>query len=316
MTQLKIKPILKKTIFLSILLFGIIYPVQSQREIISLWKSDIPGGKSDATYKEEQQMEGGKLVGVNRVTQPEMTVFKPEEPNGTAVVICPGGGYGHLAIDKEGFKIAEWFNERGITAFVLKYRLPSDLIMDDKTIGPLQDAQQAIRLVRKNAKQYSIDTTKIGIMGFSAGGHLASTLSTHYNDNVYKATNALSAKPDFAILLYPVISMMAGITHQGSRENLLGTNPSAATIERFSNEKQVTGKTPVTFLVHAADDGAVPVANSIEYFMALNKNKVPAEMHVYENGGHGFGLGTQATNNSWPDALELWLTTRKLIDAE
>lgn len=297
-----------KSVLLGLFLIGILCSVQAQ-EVVNLWDAEIPGSKTTTEYSEEQIMEGNQLVGVNRVIEPQITVFKAEKPSGAAVIICPGGGYGHLAIDKEGFKIAQWFNTKGITAFVLKYRLPSDLIMEDKTIGPLQDAQRAIRLVRENAEEYGIDTAKVGIMGFSAGGHLASSLSTHYKDNVYETDGTISARPNFSILLYPVISMQDGITHQGSRENLLGKNPSAAEVKRFSNEKQITPKTPPTFLVHAADDEVVPVKNSIDYFTALNQNNVSVEMHIYEKGGHGFGLGTAPTNNVWPEALTLWLKT-------
>lgn len=303
---------IKKSTLSGLFLIGILCSVQAQ-EVVNLWDTEIPGSKTSAEYSEKHDMDGDKLVGASRVIQPQLTVFKAAEPSGAAVIICPGGGYGYLAIDKEGVKVAQWFNTKGITAFVLKYRLPSDLIMEDKTIGPLQDAQRAMRLVRENAQEYAIDTAKVGIMGFSAGGHLASTLSTHYNDKVYETDNAISAKPNFSILLYPVISMQEGITHQGSRENLLGKNPSAADVERFSNEKQITPKTPPTFLVHAADDQAVPVRNSIDYFTALNENNVPVEMHIYEKGGHGFGLGTAPTNNAWPESLALWLKTYGLI---
>ena len=302
----------KKSALSGLLLIGLLSSVQAQ-EVVNLWDSAIPGSKTTTEYSEEQIMEGNQLVGVNRVIEPQITVFKAEKPSGAAVIICPGGGYGHLAIDKEGFKVAQWFNTKGITAFVLKYRLPSDLIMEDKTIGPLQDAQRAMRLVRENAQEYGIDTAKVGIMGFSAGGHLASSLSTHYNDNVYKTDGTISAKPNFSILLYPVISMQDKITHQGSRENLLGKNPSTAEVERFSNEKQITPKTPPTFLAHAADDKVVPVKNSIDYFTALNQTGVPVEMHIYEKGGHGFGLGTTPATNAWPQALVLWLNTYGLI---
>lgn len=304
---------IKKSLLFGLFLIGILFSVHAQ-EVVNLWDSEIPGSKTTPEYSEEKIMDGDQLVGVNRVTQPQITVFKAAEPSGSAVIICPGGGYGHLAIDKEGFKVAQWFNTKGITAFVLKYRLPSDLIMQNKTIGPLQDAQRAMRLVRENAQEYGIDTAKVGIMGFSAGGHLASSLSTHYNDTVYETDGTISAKPNFSILLYPVISMQEGITHQGSRENLLGKNPSAADVERFSNEKQITPKTPPAFLVHAADDQVVPVKNSIDYFTTLEHNDVPVEMHIYEKGGHGFGLGTAPTSNAWPEALALWLKTYGFVN--
>jgi acetyl esterase/lipase len=230
-----------------------------------------------------------------------------------AVVICPGGGYAVLSIDKEGINIAKWFNSIGISAFVLKYRLPSDEIMKDKTVGPLQDAQEAIRTLRRNAKKWNLDESKIGVIGFSAGGHLASTVSTHYLDKVYDSKDEISARPDFSMLIYPVITMENGITHNGSKESLLGKTPSEDLIAKYSNEKEVNENTPPTFLVHATDDHSVPVENSINYYLALKKNKVIAEMHLYQNGGHGFGLGTQGTNTDWPTACESWLAANKII---
>lgn len=292
------------------LTLGMSLPAFSQtKESIPLWDK-IPGEIQSPTYVEKTEFDkNGVLSGVRYVTQPTLTIYlaDPKKSNGTAVIICPGGGYGMLAINKEGFKVAEWLNSLGINAFVLKNRLPSDLIMKDKTIGPLQDAQEAIRLVRRNAQKWNLNPNKIGIMGFSAGGHLASTLSTHYNDKVYDSKDNSSAKPDFSILIYPVISMENGITHEGSKNNLLGKNATSELIDKYSNEKQVTAETPRTFLVHATDDKAVPVENSLNYYLALKNQKVPVESHLYENGGHGFGLGTKGTNVFWPTACEKWL---------
>ncbi|WP_223248906.1 alpha/beta hydrolase [Leeuwenhoekiella nanhaiensis] len=286
----------------------------AQQQEVALW-DEIPGRIADADYQEEQQLEGEAIRGYNKVNVPTLSIFKPEagKANGTAVVICPGGGYGHLAINKEGYKLAAWFAGQGVTGFVLKYRLPHDRIMKDKSIGPLQDAQRAIRYVRENAVQLGIDTAKVGIMGFSAGGHLAATASTHYADVVYENTEGVSAKPNFSILIYPVISMQEGITHQGSRDNLLGKKPTQEAVYKFSGEYQVTPETPMTFLVHATDDGAVPVENSIRYYSALKDAGVPVELHLYEDGGHGFGMGTSATNNAWPEALSLWMKKHSLI---
>ncbi|WP_173969109.1 prolyl oligopeptidase family serine peptidase [Flavobacterium bizetiae] len=280
----------------------------AQKKEIPLWDK-IPDQLQSAGYSEVTDRKGDISEGVRMVTLPTLTAYfaAPEKSNGTSVIICPGGGYGMLAINKEGYKVAEWFNSLGITAFVLKYRLPSDLIMKNKTVGPLQDAQEAVRLVRRNAVQWKLNPNKIGIMGFSAGGHLAATLSTHYNDKVYTPTDTTSAKPNFSILIYPVISMQNGITHEGSRDNLLGKNANIESIEKYSNEKQINAATPKAFLVHATDDKAVPVENSINYYLALKKEKVSAEMHLYENGGHGFGLGVKGTNASWPKACEKWL---------
>ncbi|MDQ6471699.1 prolyl oligopeptidase family serine peptidase [Flavobacterium sp. LHD-80] len=283
-------------------------PALSQKKEIPLWDK-IPDEIVSKDYSEIVENKGDLTEGVRKVTLPTLTVYlaDPEKSNETSVIICPGGGYGMLAINKEGFKVAEWFNTLGINAFVLKYRLPSDLIMKNKTVAPLQDAQEAVRLVRRNAIKWKLNPNKIGIMGFSAGGHLASTLSTHYNDKVYTATDTTSAKPNFSILIYPVISMQEGITHQGSKDNLLGKNANSELVDKYSNEKQITAATPKTFLVHATDDKAVPVENSINYYLALKKEKVLAEMHLYENGGHGFGLGVKGTNASWPKACEKWL---------
>ncbi|MFZ0491154.1 MAG: alpha/beta hydrolase [Salegentibacter sp.] len=284
--------------------------LKAQTYVIPLWPNDIPGAKSAPSYTEEQRLNSeGVIHSLSHVTTPTLSVFLPEKEkaNGTAVIICPGGGYSHLAINKEGFKVAEWLNSLGVTAFVLKYRLPRDEIMQDKTIGPLQDAQRALRMVRRNAKKWNIDPSKIGIMGFSAGGHLAAMLSTHYDQSVYEVKDSISARPDFSILLYPVASLQDEITHKGSQENLLGKDASQATKDKYSNELQVDENTPMAFLVHAADDGAVPVENSIRYFLALKKHNVQAELHVFEKGGHGFGLGREDTSKYWTYDCENWL---------
>ena len=287
----------------------------SQNKEIPLWDK-VPDEIISKEYSEKIVTDkNGIAQDARKVTQPTLTAYfaDRQKSNGTAIIICPGGGYGMLAINKEGFKVAEWLNGLGITAFVLKYRLPSDLIMKNKTVGPLQDAQQAVRLVRRNALQWKLNPNKIGIMGFSAGGHLASTLSTHYNDKVYVPVDTTSAKPNFSILIYPVISMQEGITHQGSKDNLLGQNADTQRADYYSNEKQVNAATPKAFLVHATDDKAVPVENSINYYLALKKEKVAAEMHLYENAGHGFGLGVKGTNASWPQTCEKWLAANNLM---
>jgi acetyl esterase/lipase len=243
------------------------------------------------------------------VSNPTLTIFKPAKPNGKAVIICPGGGYLYLTIDKEGKKVAEEMNRWGITAFVLKYRLPDDTTNIDKSLAPLQDAQQAIRLIRSNAKDWGINKDQIGIMGFSAGGHVAATAATHFN---FKAdefnADTTSVRPDFAILIYPVISFDSNITHKGSRNNLIGAKPTLDKTVLFSNELQVTKNTPASFLVHAGDDGSVPVENSIRYYQACIKNKVPAEMHLYPKGGHGFGMYNKTTDDNWMERLKLWLS--------
>ena len=297
-------------LFLGIGISGI-----AQNKEITLWEQ-IPGAIPAAAYKEETKNDKeGVINGISKVSEPALTAFLADSKiaNGTAVVICPGGGYQHLSINKEGYKVAKWLNTLGISAFVLKYRLPSDLIMKDKSIGPLQDAQEAIRIVRRNAEKWKLDPNKIGIIGFSAGGHLASTLSVKCDEKVYTPKDNTSARPDFSILLYPVISMQDGITHKGSKTSLLGENPTVEMTDKYSNEKQVNPTTPKTFIVHATDDKSVPVENSINYYLALKQNKIPVEMHIYENGGHGFGLGVDGTNKTWTKACENWLIANGFI---
>jgi acetyl esterase/lipase len=302
-----------RTITLSFLLFSGLFSMKGQNQIVPLWNK-IPDEIKATDYKEKEVLKDGKLQSTSQVSVPTLSIFIPKEtkPNQTAVVICPGGGYTHLAFEKEGTKVAEWFNSIGIAAFVLKYRMPTDLTMKNKSVGPLQDAQEAIRYVRQNAAKWNVDPNKIGILGFSAGGHLASTASTHYDDKVYESAYKVSARPDFSLLIYPVISMENGITHKGSQTNLLGNNPSQELIDSFSNEKEVTSKTPPTFLIHATDDTVVIPENSINYYLALKKNGVSAEMHIYEKGGHGFGLGVSDTSKFWTRDCEEWLKSHKL----
>ncbi len=298
-----------------LLFFGLSLPVFSQNKEIPLWDK-IPGAIEASDYKQEPRVDAqGNITGIRKVTEPTLKIFLADNKTSknAAVIICPGGGYALLSHEKEGDKVAAWFQSIGVSAFVLKYRLPSDVIMKDKTIGPLQDAQEAIRTLRRRADEWNLDTAKIGVIGFSAGGHLAATASTHYNDKVYESKDNLSARPDFSILIYPVISMEDGITHKGSQENLLGKNTNSELIAKYSNEKQVDANTPITFLAHATDDNAVPVENSINYYLALKKQKVSAEMHLYEHGGHGFGLGVQGTNKNWPAACEKWLISNGFI---
>lgn len=302
------KQYFRKTVFSFILFTGVLFNIKAQNQVIPLWNK-IPDEIKAPDYKEKEVITDGKVQSTSLVSIPTLTAFFPNvtKPNQTAVIILPGGGYQHLAIDKEGTKVAQWFNSLGIPAFVLKYRLPSDLIMKNKNVGPLQDAQEAIRYVRQNAAKWNIDSNKIGILGFSAGGHLAATLSTHYDDKVYESAYKVSARPDFSLLIYPVISMQNDITHKGSQINLLGNNPSQDLIDSFSNEKKVTAKTPPAFLIHATDDTVVLPENSIDYYLALKKNGVTAELHLYEKGGHGFGLGVNDTSKYWTRDCQEWL---------
>lgn len=226
---------------------------------------------------------------------PAITVYLPGRPNGKAIIMCPGGGYGWEAMDHEGHAMAQWFNAQGIAYVVLKYRLPHG----NHEI-PLSDAEQAVRLVRNHASEWGVNPSKIGIMGASAGGHLASTLATHYSGN--------ETRPDFQVLFYPVITMDPSYTHGGSRENLLGKNPSKELQDKYSNELQVSPSTPKAFIMLSSDDMAVPVANGVNYYMALLKNNVSASLHAYPTGGHGWGYGDGFLYKSqWMEELEKWL---------
>jgi acetyl esterase/lipase len=296
-----------------IFIFG---TVAAQKKVIELWSNGVPDSKYDPSYKNVIDSSQGWTFERN-ISNPTIDFYPAPagNSNGTAVIICPGGGYSLLAIKHEGSQVALWLNKMGITAFVLKYRLPDTAIMVNKTIGPLQDVQRAIRIVRRNIKKWNIDPDKIGIMGFSAGGHLASTLSTHYEQKVYDAVDTTSARPDFSILIYPVISMDTSITHMGSRINLLGENPGPELVKLYSSELQVTEATPPAFLVQSIDDNVVPVENSIDYALALKKFHIPCELHLYEKGGHGYGLGrTHDTEATWPEACEKWLKMHGLIE--
>ncbi|MCK0147167.1 alpha/beta hydrolase [Arenibacter sp. F26102] len=286
------------------------------QNVIPIWSNLVPNSIVNNNYREVLTYdEDNEVRGISKVINPTLTIYLADEnkSNGAAVIICPGGGYSHLSINKEGYKVAKWLNDIGVSAFVLKYRLPNDLIMKDKASGPLQDAQEAIRLLRRNVGNWKLNPQKIGVMGFSAGGHLASTLSTHYNEKVYNS-DTINARPDFSILIYPVISMYGDITNKGSKVNLLGENVSAELIDKYSNEKQVDVNTPPSFLIHAMDDKAVPVENSINYLLALKEHQVPAELHIYEEGGHGFGLGREGANHPWPEALQKWLIAHDFVN--
>jgi len=283
----------------------------AQYTTLKVWPAGVPGSIKNDTYIEKMSEANGLPARIEKVTDPTLTVFLPpkESATGIAVLICPGGGYSFLSFINEGFPIAKWLNDNGIAAIIVKYRLPSDLIMKDKTIGPLQDAQEAMRIIRRNSIAWNINPGKVGVIGFSAGGHFASTLSTHYADIVYSLTDTVSARPDFSLLIYPVITMDDSFTHAGTRRNLIGDNPSEDAIKRFSNEIQVDGKTPSTFLVHSTDDKTVPVKNSIVYYEALLKNNVTAEMHIFQKGGHGYGLAEKrGTESAWPALCIRWIS--------
>ena len=262
-------------------------------------------------------------VGESAADKPSITVFRAEKPNGTAVVVCPGGGYGFLADDHEGKQVAEYFNSLGITALVLKYRIVAKDRPGPLHPAPLTDAQRAIRLVRHRAKDFKINPEKVGIMGFSAGGHLASSATVHFKDGGLKKDDLvenLSCRPDFCILTYPVISMEDGTTHGGSKKNLLGDKPDSKLVELMSNDKQVTKETPPVFIFHTSADTAVLPENAIRFYAACKKAGVPVELHIYEKGRHGVGLGRdekwtggEKSVATWPDRLTDWLKHRGLL---
>lgn len=254
-------------------------------------------------------------LGNTDADQPSLTIYLPDadQANGTGVVVCPGGGYGHLAVGHEGHDIGEWFKARGITAFILQYRIAPRYHHP----APLSDAQRAIRLVRARAAEWKLDPKKIGIMGFSAGGHLASTAGTHFDAGKPDSKDPIdrvSCRPDFLILCYPVVSFTTEYMHKGSRDNLLGKDADEKLIEQFSNENQVTAETPPTFLFHTNEDTPVPPENSVLFYLALRKAKVPAELHIYEHGQHGVGLATQdPILGSWSGRLADWMKGRGLL---
>jgi acetyl esterase/lipase len=245
---------------------------------------------------------------VQKVSRPQIQVYLParSRATGASVLIFPGGGYGGLTFDFEGTQQARFFLDHGIAAFVVKYRIPSDQTMEHKSIGPLQDAQQAVRFVRLHAREWNLDPARVGAIGFSAGGHLASTLATHFNKAYVDNPDQISLRPDFLIVVYPVISMDAKITHMDSRKALLGTNPSDDQVRLFSNELQVTKDTPPTLILHAADDGLVDVDNSIVFFEALRHAGVAVEARLFEKGQHGFFL---MPRDHWQAAILEWLTS-------
>lgn len=265
----------------------------SAQPIVPLWDNDIPHS-----------------LGHGPDDIPTLTVFLPAKTSGRvpAIVIFPGGGYGMLAFEHEGINLARWFAERGVAAFVLRYRLP---VNGYRHPVPLHDAQRSLRLVRARAAEWNIDPAKVGIIGFSAGGHLASTVVTHFDagsDTAKDPVDRQSCRPDFGVLVYPVISLQEGITHSGSKLNLLGPDPDPTTVRSLSNETQVTPQTPPTLLVHSVDDGAVLIEHSLLMLAALQKAGIPSELHEYPTGGHGFGFGAKDDHSpaGWLDRVYDW----------
>ncbi|WP_245770788.1 alpha/beta hydrolase [Mucilaginibacter polytrichastri] len=277
--------------------------------IITLYPGSIPNSRHGNLLPIANPSPGM----VNRVLTPELEMYIPEKDKatGAAVIVCPGGSYKVLTYEAEGVRTAKELMKNGIAAFVLKYRLPDDSTMIDKKIGPLQDAQQAIKVLRENASKWGIDTARVGIMGFSAGGHLAATVATHFKKAYIDNQQHTNLRPAFLIVVYPVISMEDGITHKDSRTNLLGEKPSKETIDLFSNELQAGLDSPPTYITHAGDDQLVDVDNSILFYEKLRHSNVPAELHLYPKGGHGFVLRENPAN--WMVPLFSWMKKTKII---
>ena len=298
---------MKFILFNTFMLFFAISKAQTE---IPLYSNAVPNSKP--CDKKEREEARGIVLGV---TSPTLTIYLPEKKDEfkTAVIICPGGGYGALAMGHEGRDIAKTLNQYGITAFLLKYRLPDAACMEDKSIAPLQDAQRALQLVREKAADWDIDTAKIGVIGFSAGGHLAASLGTHFTHPEIEKKQQVSLRPSFMLLIYPVISFADSLTHHGSRNNLIGNPAAEAQVFKFSNELQVTAQTPPTFLVHAANDDAVNVENSLVFFRALKQHNIPAEVHIYQAGGHGFGMHNPTSKDPWMERAINWLQSNYLI---
>lgn len=281
----------------------------AQDKIIKVWPNGAP---NDNGMKEPEEKYDG--VRVRNVSEAEMYLFLPEKEKNTsaAVVICPGGGYMIEAMDHEGYEMAKWLAERGVAGIVLKYRLP----YGHHEI-PSGDARQAMRLVRMNAREWGIDPDKIGIAGSSAGGHLASTVGTRFDKGIQNSScpiDQFSCRPDFMLLLYPVITFSEEFGHMGSRKNLIGEGNDWQLVKEYSNELHVTPETPPTFFVLADDDSGVPPHNSVEFYLALKENKVPAEMHIFSQGGHGFGMNKKNLPvDQWPELFYNWMKAQKII---
>ena len=278
---------------------GLATGAMSQGREMPLWPNGAPGA-----------------LGKNPRDIPTLTPFLAQASNnsGSAIAVCPGGGYGHLAMDHEGHQVARWLNSIGITAVLLDYRHRG------KGYGhpaPLEDAQRALRLVRHQSDHWGIDPTKVGVLGFSAGGHLASSVSVHHDAGNQSAADAIdrnSCRPDFSVLCYAVLTFGQAFSHRGSQRNLLGNEPTGELVAKMSSEQHVDKTTPPTFLWHTSNDRVVPARNSVAYYLALLEHKVPCEMHLFEQGRHGIGLGKGLAAESWPTLCQRWLITRGILE--
>ncbi len=290
-------------------------------QTINLWSDTAPGSEGLSLSEEIIERSNNPAEGNDRfvwkITNPSLTVHLSAKPNGAGIIAAPGGGYQRVVVDKEGDELAPWLNSLGITLFVLRYRLPGEGHRPGAD-APLQDAQRALRLIRKNAPAWGIDPNRIGVMGFSAGGHVASSLAVKYNQMIYQPIDDIdevNAKPDFLILGYPVVTMKDEYVHLGSRTQLLGVQPAKEQIDAYSNELHVTKDTPQTFIMHAGDDRSVPIENSINFYLGLKKARVSAEMHLFKDGGHGYSIRFThgKTCEQWPLLCGQWLKAIGII---
>jgi acetyl esterase/lipase len=291
-------------------------------EVVPLWPGAIPGRRGTPIVRRIADQSHDPATPdrwVSGIDRPLLVVRRPARPNGAAVLVMPGGGYGFLSYDNEGTRQAAWLTARGVTVFILLYRLPGEG-WADRALVPLQDAQRAMRVIRAGATRFAIDPQRVAVLGFSAGGHLAGSLATRHAERSYRpvdAADALPARPDLAGLIYPVVGLEATFTHAGSRDALLGRDAPAALRRTASVETRVTAATPPTFLVHAGDDGLVPVANSLALYTALLAAKRPAELHVFDEGGHGFGTRLPPTMpaSAWPDLFAAFARRKGVFPA-
>ena len=306
---------LPRLLLMTATLFG---SAAAENVVIPLWPEGVPVAPRPEALKGKPDLgdEVHDAGRISRVSVPTMTIFGPavDRPNGTAVIICPGGGYTRLSTDREGIQYANWLGTLGVTSFVLKYRM-----LEYGHPAPLLDVLRAVRLVRSRAAEFKIDPDRIGVMGSSAGGHLAASAGTLFNDPAGRTgapLDATNARPDFLILMYPVITLDDPAAHAGSRKALLGANPTPELLRLLSVEKQVTAATPPTLLIHTQEDKSVPVENSILFFQALTRAHVPAEMYLFEHGSHGMGMKAEfGTASDWSRRAEEWLRNRGLLTA-
>ncbi|MDR3411023.1 MAG: alpha/beta hydrolase [Formivibrio sp.] len=291
------------------------------RDVIDLWPGAIGPGSENSpaklTITERSKVAFWPDRIVTGITKPNLTAFVPDKPNGTVVIAAPGGAYSRIVLDKEAAEMARWLNPYGVTVLLMQYRLPAEGHVNGRDV-PLEDAQRAVRLVRQNAKEWGLDPNKIGFLGASAAGHMGASLGAQFSKKVYEPVDAadkLSARPDFLILLYPVVSMEDKLTHMESRTNLLGKDPSPELIKEYSPDQHVTKDSPPTFIVLAENDSQVPPANGIAYYNALKKVGVPAELNVFKEGDHGFGIrdARQLPVSNWPNLAAAWLKSNGYI---